>query len=261
MRVDAWGNGTGCNPCVVRDSEVLGQPSLGTSPRLTSQMASAVSGAEGGTYLCLTAWKNKQVMNVTQAQADAIPTGFNQSCTPTDAANRVIRKSDGTAYDVDSSLVRHWIPNGGTDNCVTRVRGIPVINNVTQGHVDALAAGSDYRCRAILHMADDSFYVDSSGYRFLIPNSPQPGSLPLPPKQARDVRQGVCELGRDRCTGYSGPHRRPRELRLRLTWHRQPAARADRVCNGGNCGRGDLRRIGVQQLRTVRCAASPDERA
>ena len=125
----------------------------------------------GGTFLCLTEWNGVGVMNVSQNAADALPVGSNMTCTPSGAADRVLRQSDGTSWYVDGNNVRHHIPNSGTYNCVVNVRGKSVTNNVSAGRIDALARGEDYRCRAILHMGDYSFYVDSSGYRFLIPNS------------------------------------------------------------------------------------------
>jgi hypothetical protein len=107
---------------------------------------------------------------VTQDQADAIPTGSTQSCTATEARNRIIRKSDSTAYYVDSNLVRHWIPNGGTYTCARQVRNIALINNVSQGHIDALPEGSWYKCRAIvIGPGNWRYYIDQSGDRFLIP--------------------------------------------------------------------------------------------
>jgi hypothetical protein len=125
---------------------------------------------DGGTYLCRTTWGGIPVVAVTQLQADAIPGGANDVCRVTQAANRLVRRTDGTVYYVDSSLVKHWVPNGGTYTCARSVRGIPLIDNVSVSHTDAFPEGAQYRCRAILRGPDGtSFYVDSTGQRHWIP--------------------------------------------------------------------------------------------
>jgi hypothetical protein len=125
----------------------------------------------GGTYLCLTAWKGKQVIAVTDDQVNALTRGADQTCRADEAVDKVIRKSDGTAYYVDGNTVAHWIPNGGTYNCLVAVYGKAVINNVTNDQVNALTQGNNQGCRALLVGPDNtSFYVDSSDERKWVPD-------------------------------------------------------------------------------------------
>ncbi len=125
---------------------------------------------DGGTYLCLKAWHGKPVIEVSTQQAATLTEGSIAMCRP-DAANRVIRRSDGAAFFVDSNLVRHAIPTGGMYNCLVHVRGIPLIDNVTQEHVDALASGDAATCTALLVGPDDtSFFLDGSDNRLWVPD-------------------------------------------------------------------------------------------
>jgi hypothetical protein len=106
----------------------------------------------------------------------------------TEAANRVVRRADGTAYFVDASLVKHWIPNGGTYTCALRVRNIPLIDGVTVGHTDALAEGDAYKCRVIvIGPGNWRYYIDQSGNRFLIP-----GETNQNPYQCLATKPGVA---------------------------------------------------------------------
>uniref|UniRef100_UPI0013005D7D hypothetical protein n=1 Tax=Euzebya rosea TaxID=2052804 RepID=UPI0013005D7D len=93
------------------------------------------------------------------------------TCTVTEARDHIIRRPDGTSYYVDGSSVRHWIPNGGTYNCLSLLRGRPLINNVTQDQVDAIPEGGHQVCLALLVGPDQtSFYVDQTGERHWVPD-------------------------------------------------------------------------------------------
>jgi hypothetical protein len=126
---------------------------------------------DGGTFLCLQAWRGKAVVEVTPEQTATLTEGEAATCRP-DAANRVIRAADGTAYFVDGNLVRHHIQTGGAFNCLVHVRGVPVIDNVTPAHVDALAAGDPAPCTALVIGPDGvtSFYLDGSDNRLWVPD-------------------------------------------------------------------------------------------
>jgi hypothetical protein len=127
----------------------------------------------GGTYLCLTAWNGKEVIdNVSDDQINALPMGGAQSCTVTQAADRIIRRSgDGAAWYVDGNAVAHPIPNGGTYNCLTYLYGKQVINNVSDGQINALPMAGNDVCTALLVGPDNTaFYVDADGLRHWVPN-------------------------------------------------------------------------------------------
>ncbi|WP_170127901.1 cell wall-binding repeat-containing protein, partial [Euzebya rosea] len=96
---------------------------------------------DGGTYLCLTAWKGKDVVQLTSAQADQLAEGAAASCVVTAARGHVIRQPDGTTHYVDDNSVRHWIPNGGTYLCLTAWKNKPVMN-VTNDQANALTEGT-----------------------------------------------------------------------------------------------------------------------
>ena len=123
----------------------------------------------GGTYLCLTAWKGKSVQDVTQAQADAIPTGNNQSCTVTEVNDRVI-KVGTTSWYVDTGGTKDPIPNGETYLCLTAWRGKSV-QDVTQAQADAIPTGSNQSCTVtevndrVIKVGTTSWYVDTGGIK------------------------------------------------------------------------------------------------
>lgn len=125
---------------------------------------------DGGTFLCLKAWQGKVVVEVTPEQTVTLAEGDPAACRP-DAANRVIRQANRTAYFVDGDLVRHPIPTGGAYNCLVHVRGVPVIDNVTQEHVDALASGPPAGCVALVVGPDETaFFLDGSDNRLWVPD-------------------------------------------------------------------------------------------
>ena len=78
---------------------------------------------DGGTYLCMTAWRGKGVSDVSPEQAAALQEGDAASCRVDEAADHVLRQSDGTSWFVDGNLVRHHIRFGGTYNCLVAVHG------------------------------------------------------------------------------------------------------------------------------------------
>ena len=127
---------------------------------------------DGGTYRCLTAWRGKSVQNVTQSQADAMPTGGNQGCSVSEAANRVLRQSNGTAWYVDGNLTRHHIVTGGAFNCLVSVRQIPVLNGLTQEQMEAFPLGGPAGCSALLVGPDGrtSYYINGTDERYWVPN-------------------------------------------------------------------------------------------
>jgi hypothetical protein len=140
--------------------------------------------ANGGTFLCLKAWLGKAVVDVTPAQVATLAEGDPATCRP-DAANRVVRTANGAAYFVDGNLVRHHIETGGAYNCLVSVRGVPLIDGVSQEHVDALAPGDPAVCVALLIGPDNvtSFYLDGSDNRLWVPDGGVFNCL--------DARQGV----------------------------------------------------------------------
>jgi hypothetical protein len=52
---------------------------------------------------------------------------------------------DGDADYVDTSGVRHWIPDGGTYNCLVG-RGIQVVNTRWREYINAIPEGSHAAC-------------------------------------------------------------------------------------------------------------------
>ena len=127
----------------------------------------------GGTYNCLVGWQDKDVStrNASQPEIDRLTEGNQQTCTPSEARDTVIRKSNGTAYFVDSNLQARWIPNGGTYNCLRSVKGAPEINNVSDIQVDAFARGPNMGCEALLVGPDGTaFHVINAGTRHWVPD-------------------------------------------------------------------------------------------
>lgn len=134
----------------------------------------------GGTYLCLTAWRGYPVIdNLAQSQADAFTAGDSQQCAPREAYGHVIRVgSTGTSYLVDTAGTRHWIPNGGVYLCLLYWKNSPLIDNATQQQVDAFPDGSDASCVAteafnrILRVGPTgaSYLVLNDGVAHWIPN-------------------------------------------------------------------------------------------
>jgi hypothetical protein len=126
---------------------------------------------DGGTYLCMTAWRGKRVSDVSPEQAAALQEADAASCRVDEAANRVLRQSDGTSWFVDGGLVRHHIPNGGTYNCLVAVHGTPLIDALTTSHIDALPSGDNATCSALLVGPDGtSFLLDSTDNRYWVPD-------------------------------------------------------------------------------------------
>ena len=100
----------------------------------------------GGTFLCLTAWKGKQVVELSQDQVNLLSQGDDASCRVDEAANTVIRRTDtGQSSFVDGNLIRHHIPDGGTYGCLI-AEGGPLIDGVSPEQVDAIEAGDDATC-------------------------------------------------------------------------------------------------------------------
>ena len=136
----------------------------------------------GGTFLCLTAWKGKQVVELSQDQVNLLSQGDDASCRVDEAANTVIRRTDtGQSWFVDGNLIRHHIPNGGTYGCLI-AEGRPLIDGVSPEQVDAIEAGDDATCvpppqapsvpdRVVrIPGSDTTWYVDGSNVRHHIPN-------------------------------------------------------------------------------------------
>jgi len=76
---------------------------------------------DGGTYNCLIQVEGKKLLNnVTTAQVESFVVGGDATCVPlrTEWKGKVVVEPGGKAWYIDDSLVRHWIPNGGTYNCL-----------------------------------------------------------------------------------------------------------------------------------------------
>ena len=135
----------------------------------------------GGTYLCLRIWKGKGLYdNLTTADVDAFPTGANATCQATETYDTIVRVgATGKSYYVDGSGYKHWIPNGGTFNCLYYWKNKSLYNNLSQDAVDALPT-SNTNASCVVSEAFDtivrvgatgtSYYVDGSGYKHWIPN-------------------------------------------------------------------------------------------
>jgi hypothetical protein len=98
---------------------------------------------DGGTYLCLTGWLQKAVVNVdTWDAVNALPEDKTTHATcsvPDYVVGKILRHApSGTAYVVDSNKVIHWIPDGRTYNCLTGWYGYSVVNVDTWDAVNAL---------------------------------------------------------------------------------------------------------------------------
>lgn len=102
---------------------------------------------DGATYNCLYYWRRTPAYrNLTQAHIDAFPLGADWSCQATEAFDRIVRvAATGKAYYVGGDGVRHWIPNGGTYNCLDLWKRKRV-RNVTQGRADSFPTGDDATC-------------------------------------------------------------------------------------------------------------------
>src|SRR4029077_3605313 len=75
---------------------------------------------DGGTYDCLSL-NGHPVINVPRYYVDDLTKGANitVSCwSPTAARGHVVRADDGSAWYVDLRGGRHWIPDGGTYDCI-----------------------------------------------------------------------------------------------------------------------------------------------
>jgi hypothetical protein len=96
-----------------------------------------IPGAE--TYWC---WRNRgwtPIEGLTQQQVDTLGNGqpWAPECLdPNRVRGRVVREKGGTAYFVDGGDWWHWIPDGGTYNCL--VGRYPLVNNVTWGEINSL---------------------------------------------------------------------------------------------------------------------------
>ena len=96
-----------------------------------------ISGVE--TYWC---WRNTgwtPIEGLTQQHADSLGNGqpWARECIdPARVRRHVVREKGGTAYFVDAGDWWHWIPDGGTYNClVARYR---LTNNVSWGEINSL---------------------------------------------------------------------------------------------------------------------------
>lgn len=93
------------------------------------------------TYWC---WRNPPrnypVMGgLTQQHVDSLGNGqpWAYECIyPPRVRRHVVREKGGTAYFVDGSDLWHWIPDGGTYNCL--VAKYPLTNNVTWGEINSI---------------------------------------------------------------------------------------------------------------------------
>ena len=113
------------------------------------------------------------MQDVTQPQADAIPTGGNQSCIVSEAANHVLEESDfSAAWYVDTNLTRHRISTPAMYNCLVRVRQIPVRRiDVTTEQLERFHAVSGAECNALLvQVGVSTWYINGTNERYFVPD-------------------------------------------------------------------------------------------
>jgi hypothetical protein len=135
--------------------------------------------ANGGTYLCFTAWYDYKVVQASQARMAPLPEALRPDGSP-DAApcqapdylkGAILRYApDGTSYYVDGNHVRHWIADGETWYCMV-AQGSVI--NVTSDQLSALPQGGTQtpcldpnRILGKVVRATDgtSYWVDWSGW-------------------------------------------------------------------------------------------------
>ena len=127
----------------------------------------------GGTYNCLASWKAKTIATKTapKPEINRLTRGNDQTCQPTEARNKIIRKANSEAFYIDNQLVAHPIPDGGTYECLTQVEGKQIINNITDRHVESFATGSNATCAPLRSEWADKIVKEADGTSWYITNA------------------------------------------------------------------------------------------
>ena len=131
----------------------------------------------GGVYLCFREWKSLPLYdNVERSRVSPLAEGPTATCSVPEALNTLMRQTDGTAYYVDGSGTRHWIPSGGVFLCFYEWKGLSLYDNLSSDRTGAFAEGSVATCsvpeasNTLLRQSDGtSFFVDGNGTRHWIP--------------------------------------------------------------------------------------------
>jgi hypothetical protein len=102
---------------------------------------------DGWTYNCLVGRGYAVIDGLQQKQVDALGNGqpWQARCMrPSDAAGHILRVAGtGTTYLADASGLPHWIPDGGTYQCL-QASGHSVIDGLDQAEVDSLGNGKPW---------------------------------------------------------------------------------------------------------------------
>jgi hypothetical protein len=98
------------------------------------------------TYYCVLARGAALIDSLAQSEVDALGNGrpAQSPCMrPSDAASHILRvAATGTTYLADANGVPHWIPDGGTYNCL--LAKYSLIDGLAQSHVDSLGNGQPW---------------------------------------------------------------------------------------------------------------------
>jgi hypothetical protein len=73
----------------------------------------------------------------------------------------------GVAYYVGGDGVRHWIPNGGTYDCLYLWDGVSAYENLSQGQVDSFPTGGNQTC-VVTQAYDTIVRVGATGKAYYV---------------------------------------------------------------------------------------------
>lgn len=131
----------------------------------------------GESYACLVDNQQRRVVGAPRYWILDMPRGsdFTTSCFDANAARgKVVRTPQGTAYYVDLRGGRHWIPDGGTYQCLTS-QGKAVVDRVPQFYLDRLPQYENAECvraqpgNVIRHRDGDAYVLNANWTRSWIP--------------------------------------------------------------------------------------------
>lgn len=131
----------------------------------------------GETYTCLVDGQQRRVVGAPRYWILDTPHGsdLTTSCfDPASARGKVVRSPQGTAYYVDLRGGRHWIPDGGTYQCLT-AQGKPLVDRVPQFYLDRMKQYENAECvraqpgNVIRHKDGDAYVLNANWTRSWIP--------------------------------------------------------------------------------------------
>jgi hypothetical protein len=131
---------------------------------------------DGGTYRCLEVNAHAVVNNVPRYYIDDLTQAANfvWSCWDATAARgRSVRSSDGSSWYVDLRGGRHWMPDGGTYQCIVAQGKTDYGNVVPAEWVNALPQYENAQCvqagpgQMVRHNDGDAYYLDGWTLRWI----------------------------------------------------------------------------------------------